>query len=273
MTRRYLLISGLIVVVCVCGLIYVPKWQLLDKGIADPKTRIELENKLRATLTQTLGGIFILIGLYFGWRRIAAAEKAVEVSQQGQITERFTRAIDQLGATDENGKKRLELRLGGIYALERIAKDSKDDHWQVMEVLTAYIRENAPSHPTANKKEEKREVEEEETIKSPQSTETPKPSADIQAILTVIGRRRLTYKKGEDLPLNLSNTDLRGANLVGANLMEANLREANLREVKGLTIPQLSKVKTLYKATLDSELMERIEKEYPHLLEVPKKGE
>src|SRR5215204_5738600 len=51
------------------------------------------------------------------------------LTEQGQITERFTRAIEQLGATDETSNKpRLELRLGGIYALERIAKDSPEKY-------------------------------------------------------------------------------------------------------------------------------------------------
>jgi hypothetical protein len=57
--------------------------------------------------------------------------RTVEVTQEQQITERFTRAIDQLG------NDKLSVKLGGIYALERIAKDSPKDHWQVMEVLTA----------------------------------------------------------------------------------------------------------------------------------------
>ena len=38
----------------------------------------------------------------------------------------------------------MAIRLGGIYALERIAKDSEKDHGPIMEVLTAYVRENAP---------------------------------------------------------------------------------------------------------------------------------
>jgi len=61
-----------------------------------------------------------------------------------------SRAIDQLGATDNEGKnKKLETRLGGIYALERIAVDylamessPGKDYSTVMEVLAAYVREN-----------------------------------------------------------------------------------------------------------------------------------
>jgi hypothetical protein len=66
--------------------------------------------------------------------------------EQGQNTERLTRGIDQLGATDDDGNPRLDIRLGGIYALERIDKESHERPYQstVMEVLTAYVRENAP---------------------------------------------------------------------------------------------------------------------------------
>ncbi len=49
------------------------------------------------------------------------------------------------GAVDANGKPKinLEVRLGGIYALERIAHDSPKNQSTIMEVLTAYVRENS----------------------------------------------------------------------------------------------------------------------------------
>src|SRR5262249_20264696 len=51
---------------------------------------------------------------------------------------------------------------------------------------------------------------------------------DIQAILTVIGRRTLTYRNGEDQPLNLTLTNLSRADLFMANLSGARLSGANL---------------------------------------------
>ena len=78
-----------------------------------------------------------MVTLYLTWRRANAAEWTVEVSVEGQITERFTKAVEQLGSDNT------AISLGGIYALERIAKDSEKDHWPVMEVLTAYVRENS----------------------------------------------------------------------------------------------------------------------------------
>ncbi|MDP7530521.1 MAG: pentapeptide repeat-containing protein [Candidatus Scalindua sp.] len=61
--------------------------------------------------------------------------------------------------------------------------------------------------------------------------------------------------------------NLSGANLIGADLIYANLIGADLRELLDLNIEQLSKVKTLYKAKLDPELMEQVKDKYPHLLD------
>ena len=75
--------------------------------------------------------------------------------------------------------------------------------------------------------------------------------------------------------INLKGANLARANLVGVNLQETNLRDTNLYRVnlKGahnLTIKQLSNVKTLYLAKLDSKLMAEVKDKYPHLLEKPK---
>ena len=94
----------------------------------------ELANKYRATYAQIIGGVLFLFGLYVAWQRLEVARQSQIIDREGQITERFIRAIEQLG------NQSLDIRLGGIYALERIARDSEKDHWTVMEVLTAYVR-------------------------------------------------------------------------------------------------------------------------------------
>jgi len=169
----------------------------LKSYIAPLPTDFNQRKEFIQLLAQILGGALLLIGLYLTWRR-------VEVAHEGQITERFTRAINQLGSN------KIEIRLGGIYALERIARDSKRDHWQVMEVLTAYVRKNAP-------------------WKSKKKAISPTP-ADIQTILTVIGRREPKFKKTETLPLDLTHTDLRHAFLWGAHLDRTALWEVHLEE-------------------------------------------
>ena len=148
------------------------------------------------------------------------AQEELRLTRQGQITERFTRAIDQLGG-GEGEKNSPEIRLGGIYALERIAKESKKDYYGVvMEVLTAYVRQHAPRQQT--------EVLSEQCIigKNPSA---PYPRSDIRAILTIIGRRDSYDDNAKEEPLDLHETDLHGAQLVEANLGKAIFVGADLR--------------------------------------------
>ena len=72
---------------------------------------------------------------------------------------------------------------------------------------------------------------------------------------------------------NLRGIKQKGANLSDANLSGANLAKARLSGAQGLTIEQLSEVKTLYKSRLDPDLMEQIKGKCPGLLEKPKSEE
>ncbi len=219
------------------------------------KERPALVNEYRRTWAQIIGGFGLLFGLYFTWRR-------VEISQDQQLTERFTRAIDQLGATHEDGNPRLEVRLGGIYALERIAWDSpKRDYSTVMEVLTAYVRENAPhargtSEGSSDAASTPNEgpVGADEGAKQPAPPEPNRPAADIQAISDVLKRATARVPKEYRTRLNLREANLRGANLQGAILWEADLKRAFLQDanLKGakVTVEQLSDTLTLYGSTM-----------------------
>jgi hypothetical protein len=81
----------------------------------------------------------------------------------------------------------------------------------VMEIPTAYVREHAP--------------------RGRRVADQP-PTPDIQAILTVIGRRIPDAERDEGRPIDLRTTDLQRANLSGANLQRANLSSANLQGAK-----------------------------------------
>ncbi len=153
----------------------------------------------------------------------------VRTARESQLTERFATAVRLLG--DE----RMEIRLGGIYALERLARDSEADHWAVMETLSAFIRENA----RWEKSKEELEFDAFNVGKSPQKKKTPadnpKPRTDIQAILTVIGRRpeeRRKYEEEREYNLDLSGTDLRGVDICKAFLKHINLENTSLALAK-----------------------------------------
>ena len=129
--RVPLLVLGALAAIAIV-LWQVPEWQV-PEGVTDPKGRAELANEFRKTIAQIVGGLVIIVGVYATWRRVASAERTVEFAQEQQITERFTRAVDQLGDVDNEA-----IILGGIYTLERIARDSRRDHWQVMGVVIGY---------------------------------------------------------------------------------------------------------------------------------------
>lgn len=137
------------------------------KGKLTAETRLKATNDVRTTLLQGLGGSFFLFTAFFTWRQLRVSQRQLQLSEDQQIGERFTRAIDQLG------NDKLDLRLGGIYALERIASDSDRDYDVVAEVLTAFVRTRAPWPRLAGSTSEPQEA----------------PPSDIQAVLTVLGRR------------------------------------------------------------------------------------
>jgi hypothetical protein len=147
-------------------------------------------------------------------------KETLEATRKGQITDLYSRAIDQLGS------EMLDARIGGIYALERVAQDSAPDHPTVMEVLGAFIREHShEGWPTPATDE----------LGADALDHTTRP--DVQAALTVIGRRDRRQDRrpidfiGADLTgADLTRADLTGADLTGADLTGANLTEnANLR--------------------------------------------
>jgi Pentapeptide repeats (8 copies) len=143
--------------------------------------------------------------------------------RQRQITEQFTRAIDQLGHAQ------LDVRVGGIYALERIARDSPADRATIEEVLTAFVRSHAPWPPRLPG----------QYVATAPIDEVPElqvRAPDVQAAMTVLGRRK-PPSTGQRLDLHnvdlrkadLKFADLQGAILAGADLQGAILAEAQLQ--------------------------------------------
>src|SRR5829696_7290864 len=175
--RRAVRVVGVVALVAV---VVVLLFLVLNWYIAP--TKPSQRKDLVLAVAQMLGGTALLSGLYFTWRTL-------QINREGQITERFTRAIDQLGKTDDEGNELFEIRLGGIYALERIARESEEDHWPIMEALTAYVRHNAPRQPEEGQEDTDDATEEQSDMGGsggkPEITEPPAPNPDIRAIMTV----------------------------------------------------------------------------------------
>ncbi len=174
------------------------------------------------------------------------------IAHEGQITERYTRAVDQIG------HRKLEVRVGGIYALERIAKDSAEkDYWTIIEILTAYIRshgsiqgepltQNISENYTLNYQKQNDPLPKPEVLPDLRQQSAPEINADIHAVMTVLTRRTRWLNHGEpgglDLKgiyapyislqeIHLEETNLRKAWLKGVNFTEAYLERADLRDI------------------------------------------
>jgi hypothetical protein len=86
--RHWKLLMGILAVILLMIIIKVPQWQTAGwQGQMEPKDLAKLQNDARTTLVQALGGAVLLIGLYF-------TLKNLQLTQDRQITEHYTRAID-----------------------------------------------------------------------------------------------------------------------------------------------------------------------------------
>jgi uncharacterized protein YjbI with pentapeptide repeats len=166
-----------------------------------------------------------------------------EADRQRRIVETFSKAVEQLGSD------KLEVRVGAIFALERISKESPDDYWTIMEVLAAFVRERVRYTTImarlserayflwlqAGRPEGRSEEFWEEAVRLEGHL------TDIDAIFTVIGRRSAENRQREKdrgwhfdlrgtylstLPSVFERGFLANAHLEGANLLEAHLEEA-----------------------------------------------
>lgn len=242
-STKILYIAGSIVSasILICILWFFPRWQsaaymerfppevLQELKPAErvqlEKNAAEIENSNRVTIAQIVGGLALLSGLYFTYLNVRTAQDNLRITEEGKLTERFSKAVELLGSD------KLDVRLGGIYALERIARDSQKDHWAVMEVLTAFVRENSHRKLVAEIDQEQKNAVTTDRGKDVSEAENGKPREDIHAIITVIGKRewRATEKQSLNLQgLYLSKFNLSGLDLSNANLSETNLSRTNL---------------------------------------------
>jgi pentapeptide repeat protein len=188
-----------------------------DVSQASADARLQASSGFRTALVAGLAGLAALGSLVM-------ASRTYRLTQQGQLTDRYTKAIEQLGSDKQ------DVRLGGIYALERIAKDSAHDQATIAEVLTAFIRGHAPWPPRPDQPGEGTPIKEMPYLRY--------RAADVQAALTVLGRQpSMTRSQPPNLSdtdlrrADLSNAELQGARLLGARLQGANLRAAQLLRV------------------------------------------
>ena len=203
--------------------------------------RLALQNGARTSLLQGFTALLLLTGAGAGaaatltatLRQVRATRDQIKetakanqdqlaLNERGQLTDRYTNAVDRLGS------KELDVRLGGIFALGRIARDSRDDRAMIYAVLSAFVLGRSPWPPRLPG-----QYVERAPLRS--LPELLRRAADVQAALTVLAHHRANPAPGQQPghdasdPLDLSHADLRRANLTGAQLQGALLYHSRLQ--------------------------------------------
>lgn len=216
---RIALFAVSFVLVAVCALIWFPT--LMVQMTINESTPGDLDQEaLTTAITTNRQAVLFAIGGAIAVFTLMLSMSKHTLDRDSNTTSRYTAAIAQLG--DES----LPIRLGGIYALERIAQDSLRDRQTILDVLCAYLRHMCPM-PEHNR-----------IIRQ-------KHGADISAAVAVI--RRITILSKPLTPVNLSKTrlgkfadfeqadftdaDLTGSDLSGSNFKKTKLIGANLSNV------------------------------------------
>ncbi|MCL4189108.1 MAG: hypothetical protein KJZ85_16020 [Rhodobacteraceae bacterium] len=177
-----------------------------------------------ALLVALLGAPFMI------WTTVIRHE-TLRYQKEGHITDRIAKAVEQLGAEktvktagQEESRPNIEVRIGAILALERIAQDSTRldrgrDHVRVIEILCAYVRENSNARRprdfplpewqplSDDASDEERAVHEAwraarfagdgGPLARQWAEGLPRPRADVQLALRVIGRRSAEQRRVE----------------------------------------------------------------------------
>ena len=217
------------VAVAITILLWAPVWvhpplsRTDVRGISSSQERIalqqaqgNLQDETRAVLLQAFGGLVLIGGAFGTWRQ-------VQISRHGQITERITRAVDQLAGPS------MDVRIGGIYALQRVARNSVEDRQAVTGILAAFVRTHAPwTAPWPSNHDHE-----------PLAVNAGPPwvgttAGDVQIALYVIASRP---RLGEENRPFLSFTDLRNARMgnrdwSGVVCQHANLARSWLRSAR-----------------------------------------
>jgi hypothetical protein len=97
---------------------------------AGEQKRFSAESSIRATMRQAIGGLDVLVGL-------CLTARTVYLARETHLTDRLTKAVDQLG------HDKAEVRVGAIFALQRLAENSPIDRGMIARVLKGFLTARA----------------------------------------------------------------------------------------------------------------------------------
>lgn len=172
-----------------------------------------------------IGAALIIWRLVILNRQTQISEAKTQIDRETYYTSIFAKSVELMGLIRESrsiradGKEiarsvpNIETRLGALYSLERLLTESIRDQRAIIETLCAYIRENSSL-----------EIPEDEAERQSffRGDLPPRPThrADVQAALTIIGRRPEAIRlraRSEGWRLDLRNANLVGYDFSGLN--------------------------------------------------------
>ncbi|CAM5304177.1 MULTISPECIES: pentapeptide repeat-containing protein [Streptomyces] len=157
-------------------------------------------------LAMLLPGLTAVATLVFTWVSVTQVSEELTISEQGQIADRYDKAIERLDDGSAN------IRRGAIFSLQGIMEDSPRQQPAVIYDLSQYIRAHAAKKATSAEK-----------------------APDIQAALSVLGQRDPGHDGDRAIDLRgvqLADVDLKGADLSGALLAGAVFSRGDLEGTK-----------------------------------------
>jgi hypothetical protein len=215
----------------------VQRWR--RAGITEEAKLAELGVQARSSITQALGGLALIATLAITayqaneTRRSAdatqrSADNNLRLAEQGQVSERFSRTVEQLGTTNADGSAAIDVRAGALFSLRQIGLDSEAYAQPAFLVAATYVANNyrPPSKPRPHGCDRFR---------------PPRPDIAnaFRHVLPALAKKRLE-DAGESILLGLRGVDLAGLavdklvlqrfNLTGVKFNDASLVDADFRE-------------------------------------------
>ncbi|MGW4441044.1 pentapeptide repeat-containing protein [Streptomyces sp. NPDC004596] len=193
---------------------------------------------LRTALLAIAAGVITAAGLLYTHKSheqtVKKDREQAQLTREGQVTGRYVEAVKLLAS------EKLQERLGGIYALERIMADSDRDHRTIVEVLSAFTRTKLQEGGNYSEEVEARGRQAgerttlrvlDEDVKAALTVLTRRGSGKRQVVTTDISGAQLSRHDLDEVDwqwINLPRAHLRAAYLRDADLEGANLEAADL---------------------------------------------
>jgi hypothetical protein len=226
--------TTIVATICVANLLLcllIICWLLVRLGIdalsASAPTYQETTRNFLLAFASAFGAPFLVWRAWVAHQQARAAAEQARVALENHVTGIFAKSVELMGYEREvqipqaggasvvRTVPNIEARLGAIYSLERILRESEKDQRAILETLCAYIRENSPLEVPEDEAEASVFWQGGTLIRGTRRK-------DVQAAITVVGRRPPTARES----LDFKNTNLVGYDFSGRNFDQGDFSRA-----------------------------------------------